>query len=181
MKITDKKDLLVSDSTSVNNEKRADIDIATSDAAVNIEKKASPRDLSDDTATEIAEIDKDEPAESAEDVTESAINRAIEMSYLAGKTPKIKYKKNYVSVNGRKFYYDDDGRTVAPMNVDGLKWYTPTEVKLKRDQSEKILNSMSKKEARSFTCGALSAALLIAAVFIAGLGVLIWFLTAVWS
>lgn len=118
------------------------------------------------------------------DETELALSAYIDSILEAGKTPRIKYKRNYVSVNGRRFYYDDDGRTVAPMkNVEGIIHGIrgsggDTE---KQEQGRATLRSLGKKSARSFTAGSLLAALLVAAVFIGGTGLLIWLLIALWT
>ncbi len=117
------------------------------------------------------------------DATEKALRDYIDFICMSGKRPRIRYRKNYVSVNGRRFYYDDDGRTVAPMDgASGIfdrKSYRkvdPTAL----ENAQRTLRGFDRKSARSFTCGSLTAALLVAAVLIGVIGLLIWLLTAVW-
>ncbi|MFA5449867.1 MAG: hypothetical protein WC292_05465 [Clostridia bacterium] len=72
--------------------------------------------------------------------------------------------------------FEDDGRVIAPMNVDGMPWYTP-----KRSQtSDQEQPPLDKKETRSFMFSALLAALLVSAVFIIAAALLILFATKIW-
>ena len=71
---------------------------------------------------------------------------------------------------------EDDGRSYADMNVDGMPWYSQKAQEDKR--SEKI--NLSPKEARSAMLGALTAALLIALVFAAIFAGFILFCDHVW-
>ncbi len=132
------------------------------------------------------EPDQSEESNSSEepDATEKALRDYIDFICMSGKRPRIRYRKNYVSVNGRRFYYDDDGRTVAPMEgASGIfdrgnyrNKVDPTAL----ENAQRTLRGFDRKSARSFTCGSLTAALLVAAVLIGGIGLLIWLLTAVW-
>lgn len=93
----------------------------------------------------------------------------------------------------KKKYDDDDGRTIADMSgVDHPAAFFPkipgdSDVSKKKPEScrddERPWedNSLSKEERRAYILGALGAALLIAAIFIAVFGILIWLLLAVWS
>ena len=116
------------------------------------------------------------------DETEKALKSYIDGICASGKRPRIRYAKNYVSVNGRRFYYDDDGRTVAPMegaggifNRNNYRNVNPE----KLESARRTLRDFDRKSARAFTCGSLAAALLVAAVFIGGIGLLIWLLTLI--
>ena len=133
----------------------------------------------------------DEEAKSADaaeseplDDTERALRDYIDAICASGKRPRIRYRKTHVSVNGRRFYYDDDGRTVAPMEgaggIFGRSGYKNNVDTQKLENARRTLRGFDRKSARSFTCGSLSAALLVAAVFIGGLGLLIWLLTVIW-
>ena len=65
--------------------------------------------------------------------------------------------------------YEDDGRTIAPMNVDGMPWYIPEEQRLKRTESAQnrhgSQDELSPKERRSMLAGVLGAVFVVAAVF----------------
>lgn len=119
------------------------------------------------------------------DETELALAAYIDSILQSGKTPRIKYRRNYASVNGRRFYYDDDGRTVAPMkNVEGILRGVRSGGdgdSEKQEEGRNTLRGLSKKSARSFTLGSLLAALAVAAAFIGGTGLLIWLLTVIWT
>lgn len=62
--------------------------------------------------------------------------------------------------------FEDDGRTVADMNVEGMPWYTPGK-KPSESQSETDQEpiTLTKAEGRALMGGVVLAALLIAAVF----------------
>lgn len=74
----------------------------------------------------------------------------------------------------RRSYPDDDGRTIADMNVDGMPWYRPP----KETDSEKP--KLSKQEARWAVWGALRAALLIAFIFAGVFALFILFCEHIW-
>ena len=65
--------------------------------------------------------------------------------------------------------YEDDGRTIAPMNVDGMPWYIPEEQRLPRTDSDRdrqgAQEELSPKERRSMLAGVLGAVFVVAAVF----------------
>lgn len=88
---------------------------------------------------------------------------------------------------GRKIYDDDDGRTIADMSgIDGGFSNPFGKKKKSADQSDQKENPnsepiMTKKETMWYVFGALKAALLIGGAFIAGLGLLIWLMLAVWN
>lgn len=54
----------------------------------------------------------------------------------------------------KKEYADDDGRTIANMNVDGMPWYQPNkeEADEKKKQMEEL--KITKKEKRAMIMGA---------------------------
>ena len=77
--------------------------------------------------------------------------------------------------------YEDDGRTIVPMNVEGMPWYT----KGVRDpygssQPDREKPPMSREERRGYIWAALKASLLIGAAFAAGYGLFLLFCTLVW-
>lgn len=65
----------------------------------------------------------------------------------------------------KKVKYIDDGRTIANMNVEGMKWYVPE--KYKRAKSELAGLNITKAERRAMIKGALLAILPIVFVYIA--------------
>lgn len=93
----------------------------------------------------------------------------------------------------KKQYPDDDGRTIANMNVDGMPWYKgdldgePTfgqnpmqggGLAESGKNNEKI--TLSKKEGRAMMRGVLLAAFLVGAVFFGALALFILFCIYVW-
>ena len=65
----------------------------------------------------------------------------------------------------KKTYDDDDGRTIANMNVDGMPWYL--EKREKQPEQEKI--ELTKEEGRAMMAGILKATLLVTLAFGVGL------------
>lgn len=61
--------------------------------------------------------------------------------------------------------FEDDGRTIADMNVDGMPWYL--EKKEKQPEPEKI--ELTKEESRAMMGGILKATLLVTLAFGVGL------------
>lgn len=81
----------------------------------------------------------------------------------------------------RKKYDDDDGRTIASMNVDGMPWYTARSGKPSVETpNESGPLELHGAERRAFTWGVLKAVLLVAAVFIVGYLLFILFCVNVW-
>ena len=73
---------------------------------------------------------------------------------------------------------EDDGRTIAPMNVEGMPWYTP-----ERPGSWETTggeDDWSRRELRFFTWGALKAALLVVGVMCVGLILFVLFCQFIW-
>lgn len=75
----------------------------------------------------------------------------------------------------KRFYPDDDGRVIAPMNVEGMPWYAKTNL-----QSASGTGTLSKREARAATWAALLAGLTIAGVMSLGIILFVLFCTEVW-
>ena len=72
----------------------------------------------------------------------------------------------------KRVYDDDDGRVIAPMNVDGMPWYrrdVPGETK-----GDKPEPKFDKEQTRHIILGTLKAALLIAFAFLAGIALVIF-------
>ena len=75
----------------------------------------------------------------------------------------------------KRIYEDDDGRTIANMNVDGMPWYMDAEAKT---PGEKI--QLSKAESRAAMWGALKATLLVVAIFAGAFALFILFCDNIW-
>lgn len=81
----------------------------------------------------------------------------------------------------KKEKFIDDGRVVAPMNVDGMPWYTEG----KNPSADKNWKEMESKEMTfgeklAMMRGVLAAALLVLSVFGIGLFLFILFCVKVW-
>ncbi len=77
----------------------------------------------------------------------------------------------------------DDGHTIASMNVPGMPWYSDTE-KTPQNPGEAPRNppsALTRQETRWAMWGALKAALLVTAVFAAGIVVLVLLLLWMWK
>ena len=92
--------------------------------------------------------------------------------------------------------FEDDGRVIAPMNVDGMPWYDPRKVSVKKDpatgqeeEGEQFdYQSLSPEEKRIYRketsrmiWGVLKYAFPIALVFIAVFAALILIMTLAWK
>ena len=79
---------------------------------------------------------------------------------------------------GKKTYDDDDGRTIANMDVDGMPWYSGGPSRgLKRNRgAEEGKTPMSPEERRATLSAVVCASLLIAAVFGIAFFLLIFFM-----
>ncbi len=77
---------------------------------------------------------------------------------------------------------DDDGRTIADMNVDGMPWYTGgvRDPFRTEDAPREDRPPMSREERRGYIWAALKASLLIGAVFAAAYGLFLLFCRFVW-
>ncbi|MED9904409.1 MAG: hypothetical protein UFG06_09505 [Lachnospiraceae bacterium] len=74
----------------------------------------------------------------------------------------------------------DDGRTVADMNVEGMPWYAPAAQKGSGTGVENAPLTLSRKEKAAMMKGVMTAALLVAFVFVAVFTLFILFCVFVW-
>ena len=72
---------------------------------------------------------------------------------------------------------EDDGKTIADMNVEGMPWYRPPQSGTPEGGERIELNS---EEGRAAMWGALKAALLVAAVFVVGFFLFLLFCDNIW-
>ncbi len=79
----------------------------------------------------------------------------------------------------RKTYDDDDGRTIANMNVDGMPWYAKRPAPQENGDAPTAIDSNSSGNL-AVIWGVLKAALLITAVFALGYLLFILFCTLIW-
>ncbi|MBE6754759.1 MAG: phage holin family protein [Ruminococcaceae bacterium] len=75
--------------------------------------------------------------------------------------------------------FEDDGRTIANMDIPGMPWYNP-ERKKKNDSSENAIEQLSREGQRAMTGGVLLASLLVGGVFVLGFLLFILFCIYVW-
>ncbi len=68
----------------------------------------------------------------------------------------------FFSKKNKKEEIEDDGRSFADMNVEGMPWYRP---KQNTDSDKGETPQLTESEYKSFLSGVLKAALLIAAIF----------------
>ena len=103
----------------------------------------------------------------------------------------------------RKQYDDDDGRTIAPMNIEGMPWYVGTsaaaskkkkkpengeeeespEAQYRRQLMEEdpdAYRKLDKRERRALMFASFKAAMLVAGVFLVGFTIFICFCVFVW-
>lgn len=78
----------------------------------------------------------------------------------------------------RKRYEDDDGRTIARMDVDGMPWYI-AKARQERSESREPLH-LSRGERWALFKGVLAAVLLIGLAFVAAFTLFIFFADLVW-
>lgn len=78
--------------------------------------------------------------------------------------------------NDRKERNEDDGRTIAPMNVEGMPWYTPGESKPDNPDAE----PMTRRQAWRYALYSVGASLVIVGVFGTVGAAFIWFCINVW-
>ena len=80
----------------------------------------------------------------------------------------------------------DDGRVIAPMNIEGMPWYAPKQEQPRDNPADGSLSSASipekltPRESLAFTFGVLKAVLLVAGVFIGVFFLFILFCVYVW-
>lgn len=75
---------------------------------------------------------------------------------------------------------EDDGRTIANMNVDGMPWYDPHAEDRMEEQSSGPQYRMTKEEQRAYTWAAVKAGLLVVLIFAVVFGLFIAFCDFVW-
>lgn len=75
--------------------------------------------------------------------------------------------------------FEDDGRTIANMNVDGMPWYNPSK-DISTGKTAQDFEDLTPKEKRAMMRGILGAALLVGVIFIVGAFLLILFCTKIW-
>ena len=83
----------------------------------------------------------------------------------------------------KREYPDDDGRTIVPMNVDGMPWYTRgVDDPGARGSSagESAKPPMSREERRGYIWAAVKASLLIGSVFAVAFFLFILFCYFIW-
>lgn len=78
----------------------------------------------------------------------------------------------------KKQYDDDDGRTVANMNVDGMPWYLERANKSSGNNDSGM--NMSKSEERAMLRGVILATLAVTGVFVLGGLLFVLFCTNIW-
>lgn len=81
---------------------------------------------------------------------------------------------------GKKQNFEDDGRTIANMNVEGMPWYNPGKGKNTGGSKNQDLSELTPSETRAMIGGVLKAALSIALVFIVGFTLFLLFCTEIW-
>lgn len=93
-----------------------------------------------------------------------------------------------MSKENKKRTYEDDGRTIANMNVEGMPWYKP-EAKSDIQPDEENSSGKSTKDApeqlsregqRAMTRGVMLASLLIGSIYAVVIGLFILFCVFVW-
>ena len=80
----------------------------------------------------------------------------------------------------KREYPDDDGRTIVPMNVDGMPWYTPPRPRAEKRARREEADPLSREDCRHYILGAVTAALAVGAVFGAAIFLFITFCEFIW-
>lgn len=80
----------------------------------------------------------------------------------------------------RREYDDDDGRTIADMNIDGMPWYDSRRKKQTRENNGDI-PELTPREKRSLYIGAMKAAFLVLLCFASVYFLFIFILTRIWG
>lgn len=75
----------------------------------------------------------------------------------------------------KKVYDDDDGRTIADMNVEGMPWYNPYKGKNKGEQIQ-----LTKKEEKLITRGVMLSSFLAATIYMVAFFLILLFCVFVW-
>lgn len=74
----------------------------------------------------------------------------------------------------------DDGRVIAPMNVEGMPWHTASGQDKPQASPKNTGDELSAEGKRAFTWGVLKAVLLISTCFIGLYALFLWFCTNIW-
>ena len=72
--------------------------------------------------------------------------------------------------------FEDDGRVIADMNIEGTPWYVDKKKMTQRDN----VQALSKQELRYIMRNAMVAGLAVATIFIAAFAAFILFSTEIW-
>ena len=75
---------------------------------------------------------------------------------------------------------EDDGRTIAPMNVEGMPWYTPNPDQQRTELEQRRRSKMTEEETRAYTWAAIRAGLLVMLVFAVVFFLFLLFCDYVW-
>lgn len=78
----------------------------------------------------------------------------------------------------KRTYDDDDGRTIAPMNIEGMPWYKPEAPERRPDGTEP--EPLTKEEARIYTLAAVKAGLTIVSAFGVAIYIFLLFCDKIW-
>jgi hypothetical protein len=79
-----------------------------------------------------------------------------------------------------KFDAEDDGRVIAPMNVDGMPWYLNHGKQSDENPSSNIKEQLTPSQRRAFMFGVLKAILLIFSVYFLVFFLFLLFCSKVW-
>ena len=80
----------------------------------------------------------------------------------------------------KKEKFVDDGRVIAPMNVEGMPWYVQKRQPRAAGDSSPIPEKMTRRESAAFASGVLKAALLVTFAFVGVFFLFILFCIYVW-
>jgi len=76
--------------------------------------------------------------------------------------------------------FEDDGRVVAPMNVEGMPWHTPEREPRQTGDSSDVPVKLTRQENMAFSFGVLKAVLLVTFAYIGALFAFILFCIHIW-
>ena len=80
----------------------------------------------------------------------------------------------------KKTDYEDDGRTIADMNVEGMPWYVQGDERRSKGADASSHDQMTDEETKMYRFAALKAALLVVLVFGLAFFIFIAFCDFVW-
>lgn len=102
--------------------------------------------------------------------------------FIMVKMQKADSLKGVIHEKKKKEAFEDDGRTIANMNVDGMPWYTEAKplYPAKKEREKTALDELSRREAFKVSFNAMLAGLVVGLIFV-GLALLfILFCVFVW-